>query len=165
MTFPKILWEIFWCAFHSSLMCTVAMVTLKSKVTFAVLNISIYWSFQTLQCKFSNSKHLRKTADMSLTIIRNKLWDKSRSTLIRMFGNLRGVLQDIYSWNVLTTSIYVRNNRLRLFYEGFFETNGKFLIFILLPWQQGRKDQTAKMVVFITFWTIFLEKEVFSSNL
>ena len=29
----------------------------------------------------------------------------------------------------------------------------------------SRKDQTAKMVVFIMFWTIFLEREVFSSNL
>ena len=27
------------------------------------------------------------------------------------------------------------------------------------------KDQTAKMVVFIMFWTIFLEREAFSSNL
>ena len=30
---------------------------------------------------------------------------------------------------------------------------------------RSRKDQTAKMVVFIMFWTIFLEREVFSSNL
>ena len=43
--------------------------------------------------------------------------------LIRMFWDL--ILQDIYGWNVLTTSIYIKNNRLRLFYEGFFETNFK----------------------------------------
>ena len=30
---------------------------------------------------------------------------------------------------------------------------------------RSRKDQIAKMVVFIMFWTIFLEREVFSSNL
>ena len=29
---------------------------------------------------------------------------------------------------------------------------------------RSRKDQTAKMVVFISLWNIFLEKEVFSSN-
>ena len=40
---------------------------------------------------------------------------------------------------VLTTSIYVRNNRLRLFYEGFFEANSEFRIFILLPWNQEQK--------------------------
>ena len=51
------------------------------------------------------------------------------NTLIRMFWDLRGVLQDIYGWNVLTTSIYVRNNGLRLFYKGLFETNSKFRIF------------------------------------
>ena len=61
------------------------------------------------------------------------------NTLIRMFWNLRGVLQDIYGWNVLTTRIYVRNNRLRLFYEGFFESNSKFRICILLPWQREQK--------------------------
>ena len=61
------------------------------------------------------------------------------NTLIRMFWDSRGVLQDIYGWNVLTTSIYVRNNGLRLFYEGFFETDSKFRIFILLPWQQEQK--------------------------
>ena len=41
MIFPEILWEIFWCAFHSSLMYSVAMVTMKSKVTFTFLNSSI----------------------------------------------------------------------------------------------------------------------------
>ena len=61
------------------------------------------------------------------------------NTLIRIFWDLRGVLQDIYNWNVLTTSIYVRNKGLRLFYEGFFETNSKLRIFILLPWQQEEK--------------------------
>ena len=30
---------------------------------------------------------------------------------------------------------------------------------------RSRKDQTAKLVVFIMFQSIFLEKEVFSSNL
>ena len=30
---------------------------------------------------------------------------------------------------------------------------------------RSRKDQKAKMVVFVTFLSIFLEKEVFSSNL
>ena len=49
------------------------------------------------------------------------------------------VTRKIYGWNVLTTSIYVRNNRLRLFYEGFFETNSKIRICILLPWQQEQK--------------------------
>ena len=29
---------------------------------------------------------------------------------------------------------------------------------------RSRKNQTAKMVVFILFWNIFLEREVFSSN-
>ena len=29
---------------------------------------------------------------------------------------------------------------------------------------RSRKDQSAKMVVYIMFWTIFLEREVFSSN-
>ena len=61
------------------------------------------------------------------------------NTLICMFWNLRGVLQDIYGLNVLTTRIYVRNNGLRLLYEGFFETNSKFRILILLPWQQEQK--------------------------
>ena len=61
------------------------------------------------------------------------------NTLIRMFWDLRGVLQDIYGWNVLTKSVYVRNNGLRLFYEGFLETNSKFRICILLPWQQEQK--------------------------
>ena len=61
------------------------------------------------------------------------------NTLIRMFWNLRGDLPDIYGLNVLTTSIYARNNILLLFCEGFFETSSKFRICILLPWQQEQK--------------------------
>ena len=61
------------------------------------------------------------------------------NTLIHMFWSLRGVLQDIYGWNVLTTNIYARNNGLRLFYEEFFESNSKFRIHILFPWQQEKK--------------------------
>ena len=42
LRFSQNIWEIFSCAFHSSLMYAVTMVTMKSKVTFAVLNIFIY---------------------------------------------------------------------------------------------------------------------------
>ena len=42
-------------------MYAITMVTMKSKVTFAVLNISIYWSFQTLlrifKIKTPNENH------------------------------------------------------------------------------------------------------------
>ena len=40
------------------------------------------------------------------------------NTLIRIFWNLRSVLQDIYGRNVLITSIYVRIKGLCLWYEG-----------------------------------------------
>ena len=53
----------------------------------------------------------------------------------------------------LTTSIYVRN-------EGLFVLRRSFQNF-----SKQIKLQIAKMVVFIMFWTMFLEKEVFSSNL
>ena len=58
-----------------------------------------------------------------------------------------------------------QNNELCLWYEGTFKTNSKFKFVHCCHGNKSRKDQTAEMVVFIMFWTIFLEREMFSSNL
>ena len=62
------------------------------------------------------------------------------------------VLQNIYGWNVLITSIYGRIKQLCLFYERFFKTYSKFQICILFAMATGaEKAQTAKMFVFTKF--------------
>ena len=52
-----------------------------------------------------------------------------------------------------------------MFYEGFLKLIANFEFLYCCRGNRSRKDQTAKIVLFITFKTIFLEKEVFSSNL
>ena len=53
MTFPKILWEIFWCVFCEHLLNTVAMVTTFSQDTFQFFIILILCVRNAMQTIFS----------------------------------------------------------------------------------------------------------------
>ena len=53
MTFPKILWGIFWCVFCKHLLNAVAMVTTFSKGTFQIFIILIHCVKNAMQTIFS----------------------------------------------------------------------------------------------------------------